>query len=304
MAYTVKKYGIDISTWQPDPFPFSQFTNHFAILRAAYSYIQSGSLYYAFDDHFHNYRAQAQAAGVPTGMYYYLKASTATGGRNNANWVYNNLRQYQNEMPYGLWLDLEDPDIPTARAQAIMEAFFDQLINVKGYSGMVGLYTYQYYYDTYITSLPTGVKLWLANFNGTAYQPGAMTTPDVYIHQFTNVYHNFSGGLDGDALYGKVPSGGGGNASNPTLPGFSNSGKMSLDAYAWAVIEGEYGNGAARKKALGSRYEKVQARVNDLYKMAYQVIRGKYGNGEERKRRLGAEYEMVQKVVDHILKEG
>ncbi len=33
---------------------------------------------------------------------------------------------------------------------------------------------------------------------------------------------------------------------------------------ARAVIRGEYGNGEARKKALGSNYAAVQARVNKI----------------------------------------
>ena len=37
-----------------------------------------------------------------------------------------------------------------------------------------------------------------------------------------------------------------------------------VDALARAVIRGEYGAGAARKNALGARYEAVQARVNEM----------------------------------------
>lgn len=41
-----------------------------------------------------------------------------------------------------------------------------------------------------------------------------------------------------------------------------------IDQLARDVIRGKYGNGEARKKALGSRYSEVQARVN-------QILRGK-----------------------------
>ena len=37
-----------------------------------------------------------------------------------------------------------------------------------------------------------------------------------------------------------------------------------VDALARAVIRGEYGTGAARRNALGDRYEVVQRRVNQM----------------------------------------
>jgi len=37
-----------------------------------------------------------------------------------------------------------------------------------------------------------------------------------------------------------------------------------IDQLAWDVIRGKYGNGAARKNALGDKYEAVQERVNEL----------------------------------------
>ena len=83
------------------------------------------------------------------------------------------------------------------------------------------------------------------------------------------------------------------------------------------VIAGEFGNGDARRAALGDRYAEVQARVNemlgaggssegssggaDVDALARAVIRGDYGNGAERKRRLGSLYGAVQARVNEIL---
>ena len=90
-----------------------------------------------------------------------------------------------------------------------------------------------------------------------------------------------------------------------------------VDDLARRVIAGEFGNGAARKAALGERYAEVQARVNemlgaggssggssggaDVDALARAVIRGDYGNGAERKRRLGSLYNAVQARVNEIL---
>ena len=89
-----------------------------------------------------------------------------------------------------------------------------------------------------------------------------------------------------------------------------------VDDLARRVIAGEFGNGEARRAALGDRYAEVQARVNemlgagcsggtsggaDVEALARAVIRGEYGNGEERRRRLGSLYDAVQARVNEIL---
>ena len=102
-----------------------------------------------------------------------------------------------------------------------------------------------------------------------------------------------------------------GGSSTPAQPAAPD-----IDALARAVIRGDYGNGDARRAALGSSYDAVQARVNeilgaggsggtsdgaDVDALARAVIRGDYGNGAERKRRLGSLYDAVQARVNEIL---
>ena len=50
-------------------------------------------------------------------------------------------------------------------------------------------------------------------------------------------------------------------------------GDFDIDAAALDVIKGKYGNGQARKDALGDDYEMIQKRVNEMYKS------GKFGDG-------------------------
>lgn len=115
--------------------------------------------------------------------------------------------------------------------------------------------------------------------------------------------------------YDAMAKGGGAPAAKPSASsGGSSSG--TIDSLARRVIAGEFGNGEARKKALGSNYSAVQARVNqllgvsskpaskpavDIDALARAVIRGEYGNGAERKRRLGSNYAAVQARVNKIL---
>lgn len=103
----------------------------------------------------------------------------------------------------------------------------------------------------------------------------------------------------------------GGSSSAPAQPAAPD-----IEALAQAVIRGDYGNGDDRRAALGSTYDAVQARVNeilgaggsdggsggaDIDALARAVIRGEYGNGKKRRLRLGSLYDAVQARVNEIL---
>ncbi len=111
---------------------------------------------------------------------------------------------------------------------------------------------------------------------------------------------------------------GGGSTGGSGSSAGTGGATADIDDLARRVIAGEFGNGDARRAALGSNYSAVQARVNemlgcgssgggpasggaDIEALARAVINGDYGNGEERRRRLGANYDAVQRRVNEIL---
>lgn len=97
----------------------------------------------------------------------------------------------------------------------------------------------------------------------------------------------------------------------------------SVEDLARRVIAGEFGNGDARRAALGSRYDEVQAEVNrilsggaaasdpepaqpatpadDVDALARRVIAGEFGNGAARRAALGGLYDAVQARVNELL---
>ncbi len=90
---------------------------------------------------------------------------------------------------------------------------------------------------------------------------------------------------------------------------FTETTEKSAEELAREVIEGKYGNGEDRKKALGDRYSEVQARVNeilvpvpqpqvDILELVKKTIRGDFGNGEDRRNALGSNYDEVQRQVN------
>ena len=61
-----------------------------------------------------------------------------------------------------------------------------------------------------------------------------------------------------DILSGNAPG-------EPTTPPTSEElTAAEIEALAYAVIRGDYGNGTARKRKLGDKYEAVQKRVNEI----------------------------------------
>ena len=108
--------------------------------------------------------------------------------------------------------------------------------------------------------------------------------------------------------------------SQPSTPSSDISNK-SVDELAREVIAGKYGNGDARKSALGSRYSEVQSKVNeilngnkpisqpstpsvDILTLVKKTIRGDFGNGQARRNALGSNYDEVQRQVNLNIKNG
>lgn len=120
----------------------------------------------------------------------------------------------------------------------------------------------------------------------------------------------YGGNLDGDVFYGDAaawdryaggsPSSGG--SAQPSEPSGSTPSGSTLDL-AVGVMQGRYGNGDARKSALGSRYDEVQGFINHISSasaqtLADEVWQGKYGNGDPRKAVLGSRYDEVMAIVN------
>ena len=102
-------------------------------------------------------------------------------------------------------------------------------------------------------------------------------------------------------------------AQNEEKPANTDINQKDTDTLAREVIAGVYGNGEDRKIALGSRYDDVQRKVNEILfnsqsikeNIAKQVINGDWGNGQERKDRLtqaGYDYNEIQAIVNQMLK--
>ena len=108
-------------------------------------------------------------------------------------------------------------------------------------------------------------------------------------------------------------------ATTPSKPTSTNLSKYTDEQLSDMVIAGQFGNGDARVAALGSRYNSVQAIVNQKLSGSYsapapakksiediakEVIAGAWGNGTDRMHRLeaaGYNYNEVQSKVNQLM---
>lgn len=145
--------------------------------------------------------------------------------------------------------------------------------------------------------------------------PGSYNVGSVCAWQFSSSVRisGYNGSLDGDVFYGdkeawkkyagsKVSSSSGSSSSTGSSSG-SVAPSGSTFELALGVMNGKYGNGDARKQALGSRYREVQDFINHIASasnetLAAEVKQGKYGNGNDRKLLLGGRYDAVQAIVN------
>ena len=145
--------------------------------------------------------------------------------------------------------------------------------------------------------------------------PGSYNVGSVCAWQFSSSVRisGYNGDLDGDVFYGdkeawkKYAGSKGSGSSGPSGSTGSSSGSVapsgSAIELALGVMNGKYGNGDVRKKALGSRYQEVQDFINHIASasnetLAAEVKQGKYGNGNDRKLLLGGRYDAVQAIVN------
>lgn len=163
--------------------------------------------------------------------------------------------------------------------------------------------------------LPETCGLWVAGYPAAfnSWYEGEMPY-DIFpwsfcaMWQFTSSLQlaGYAGNLDGNIAYMDReawmkyanPDGSSVQPAQPEQP------EKSDDDLACEVILGEYGTGEDRKRALGSRYDAVQARVNAYYDRARECIRGDWGNGWNRQVALnGAGYnaEIVQRLVNDMM---
>lgn len=249
---------------------------------------------------------QAVAGGIPFGFYHFARNNDASA---EAEFFRNNTRGYEGRgIPV---LDWE-----AGQSVAWVNRF------VEHYHALTGVWPWVYANAWRFNqgTVNTNCGRWIAgypsngitdiNFGMNNRFPYAVNGGGVCAWQFSSSVRigGFDGNLDGNVFYGDASAwakyaGGGGTPSAPTAPSTANAPSGSTLELAVAAMQGRYGNGDARKSALGSRYNEVQDFINHIQAastqtLADEVRQGRYGNGDVRRAALGDRYDEVMAVVN------
>lgn len=293
--------GIDVSNWQKG-INLAAVPADFVIMKA------TQGTWYVSPDCDRQYQ-QAKSAGRCLGVYHYAQGGNVQA---EADYFLKHVAGYVGEAILCLdWEGQDNPTFNTGRDNAWVKQWCDYVYNKTGVKPIV-------YIQASALNRVSGIGdygLWVAQYannNQTGYQStpwneGAYTCA---IRQYSSAgrLSGYNGNLDLNKFYGDRTAwnkyAGKGNANKPTTPPPSSGGASgsTLDL-AVGVMQGEYGNGDARKNALGNRYDEVQNFINHVSSasvdtLVTETMSGKYGNGDTRKVILGSRYDEVQNRIN------
>lgn len=191
--------------------------------------------------------------GVPVGVYYYSKAKSSAQLKKEVAAVDQIIRRYQDVIPLGVFIDLEEKGTENQAAASAKE--FIAFMTEKGYK-KVGVYANEGWYKTYLKDVDIPYK-WVAKWTTKKTLP---SIDSLYLHQYTS--KGRVKGIDGDVDLSNLVT----DVKPVTKPVAVVKEDINLKI-AKEVIKGKWGNGAERKNRLitaGYNYRKVQAIVNTL----------------------------------------
>lgn len=296
--------GIDVSNWQ-NGINLAAVPADFVICKATQgnSYVSPDCVRQV---------EQGAAAGKLIGTYHYISGSGAVA---EADFYLNNIKNWIGK--HMMCLDWESNQNSQWGNESYLKQVAQRIIERTGIPPVI------YVQQSRLSAVKAiadelNCGLWVAqyaNMDQTGYQAtpwneGAYTCA---IRQYSSAgrLSGYSGNLDLNKFYGDRnawlkycnPDGAHEDTGGSTTPSQPASPTGSTLDLVVGVMQGEYGNGDARKAALGSRYDEVQDMINHISSasastLASEVKSGKYGNGETRKIALGSRYDEVQKIVN------
>lgn len=224
---------------------------------------------------------KAKSLGKKLGVYHFARPDLGNSPEAEADWFVKETLGYHKEAM--LILDWESGNL---KDTVWARKWLDRVYSKTGVKPVIYMSASVMSSANWGDVVAGDYGLWVANYgsnNGTPQEEVFNRYPlkywDFYaLWQYTSVgrLNGYNGNLDlnyfsGDGTAWDKYAGGSPSSSKPSNPVETKS----TDELAQEVIAGKYGNGEDRKQALGSRYDEVQARVNEILginKVEYYVV--------------------------------
>lgn len=158
------KIGIDVSKWQEE-INWQEVKDagvEFVMIRMGYQTEYDGE--YKLDSYFNQNINGAKEVGLPVGVYFYSYAKNVKQAIDQANWVKENLKDYEIDLPvvfdWESWNSFNTTGMSFNTINKVANTFLD-VISENGYKGM--LYSSKNYLEK--IWYPTKYDIWLAQYN-------------------------------------------------------------------------------------------------------------------------------------------
>ena len=260
---------------------------------------------------------QAKAAGKLLGVYHYFSGGDPYA---EAEFFVKNVKGYVGEAI--LVLDWEgEQNSKFSQGPAVAKPFLDKVAELTGVRPLIYMSKSVCRQHDW-SAVASEYALWVAQYadnNTTGYQSkpwtdnkgyGAWNSPVIFQYSSSGRLAGYSGNLDINIAYMDATAWKAyakGSKASPTpapspAPTQNTPTGSTLDL-VYGVMTKKYGDGEARKAALGTRYNEGQDMINHIENssaatLAEETKNGKYGNDPVRKTVLGKKYSAVQDIIN------
>lgn len=213
----------------------------------------------------------AIAVGLPVGIYWFSYAYNSAMALKEADYCIAAIKPYKKNITLPVFFDWEYDSMNYAKSHGVtpnksritgMANVFCQRVKDAGYKA--GYYlNLDYERNHYDISQLKAFYKWYARYTSVDQK-----NCDLWQYSSSGKVSGISGNVDMNYLVNEkiLGSAAGSSAPATTKPAADPLAKYTDAQLADKVLKGEFGNGDARKKALGSRYKAVQAIVNSKSK--------------------------------------
>ncbi|TCD53781.1 LysM peptidoglycan-binding domain-containing protein [Alloscardovia theropitheci] len=269
--------GIDISNWQAN-IDLTKISFDFVIAKAT-----QGTHYVS--PSCDKQIQQAKTLGKLYGVYHYAEGTDPTA---EANYFLTNIQGYLHQALLVLDFEAGENNAWNNNPNTWIKTFCDHITNQTGIKPLIYIQAsalakvanvgdYGLWIAQYANNDPTG-------YQATPWNEGAYNCA---MRQYSSNgrFTGYNGPLDVNKFYGDATAWN--KYANPTgaattSPQATTAPTVDIEQLARDVIAGKYGDGDARRNALGANYDTVQARVNQIVgtqKTYHTVSRGETLSG-------------------------
>ena len=226
----------------------------FAILRLGWIGNKNN---HTLDKQFERNYSECKRLGIPVGVYVYCYCNCEETSKAGAKWTLQHLSSKTLELP--VYIDMEDSSIARLGKDKLTNICiaFNTVIENTGL--WAGVYANLDWFNNKLNkdTIKSKYTTWIAHYtSGTNRYEGEY---DIWQNASNGKISGINGNVDTNYMYKDlIAEIGNTSVSEPSQP------TKSIDELANEVIAGKYGDGETRKNALGSLYNEVQARVNEI----------------------------------------